>query len=271
MPSCYLFLFVVFLVVIFLVAQLDFVVEMGLLQQFAQVAGAQIRRKRLLFIVVEVVFVGLCMMMGRVELLFFNQLFFKLPVPGAYDETGDFDRNLRLFNRLRRWLLGLLLATQSKQSETRRRRWIHMMGSGRVVLALFRNVSLCVTLRRRSMFLALLIFLHEVFGSRTSCGAASSDSSKVSSSKSVLASGIDRRVLIFRCRLGCDVLRDELLLLNLVEGDSVSGDRLPCPHIRLDCRGYRFSPCAPVPRQRLPGQQSASIPNHAASQSAKAA
>jgi hypothetical protein len=113
------FLVVLFLVEsVFVFVQLDFVIEVRLLKQFAQVACAEIRGKRLLFIIVEVVFVSLRVEVRRVEFFFFNQLFFNVAC------TRRIRRNrrnrgsrlgLRFFNRLgRRWLLRLLLAAEAK-------------------------------------------------------------------------------------------------------------------------------------------------------------
>ena len=79
--SSKLFLFAVLLVEV----QLDAVIEVGLLQHLAQVAGANLVGQRLLFKVVQVVVVGLVavMMAGSVELLFFDGLFFDEAAAGS--------------------------------------------------------------------------------------------------------------------------------------------------------------------------------------------
>ncbi len=56
--------------------QLNLVIEMSLLQHFAQGSGANLIGQSLLFIVFKIVLVRLVVMMRRVELLLFNHLFF---------------------------------------------------------------------------------------------------------------------------------------------------------------------------------------------------
>jgi hypothetical protein len=66
------------------------VVEVRFLQQLAQVAGADLGRQRLLFVVFQVVIVGLDVVVWSVELLLIDRLFFDQP--GARRISGDSDR-----------------------------------------------------------------------------------------------------------------------------------------------------------------------------------
>jgi hypothetical protein len=63
--------------------QLDAMVEVSLLEHFAQVAGAHLRGQSLFFVVFQVVFFGLAMMMGSIKLFFFNELFFNQAAAGG--------------------------------------------------------------------------------------------------------------------------------------------------------------------------------------------
>ena len=80
--------FVVFFVVLAGLAvevQLDAMVEVRLLEHFAQVAGAHLGRQRLLFVILKVLFLGLAVMMmtGSVELLLFDEFFFDEAAAGS--------------------------------------------------------------------------------------------------------------------------------------------------------------------------------------------
>jgi hypothetical protein len=68
---------------------LDFVVEVRLLEQLTQIAGAQLRGKRLFLVVFEIMIVGLAVMvMGSVEFLFFDDLFFNQAGAGRIGGDG---------------------------------------------------------------------------------------------------------------------------------------------------------------------------------------
>ena len=66
-----------FVPILLVEVQLDAVIEVGFLEHLAQVAGAHLVGKRLLFKIVQVVFFALAAMAmrNRLELLFFDNLF----------------------------------------------------------------------------------------------------------------------------------------------------------------------------------------------------
>ncbi len=111
------FIFIVFVVEsVFILAilafklQLDLVIQVGLLQHFAQSSGANLVRQRFLFIVFKVVVIRL-VMMWRIEFLFINQLFFNDAAAGGKGgDGGHRKRFCRRRSRNRGRLLLLLLA-----------------------------------------------------------------------------------------------------------------------------------------------------------------
>jgi hypothetical protein len=147
-------IFVLFVVeCVFLVAilafefQLDFVVEMGLLQHFAQGAGANLVGQRLLFIVFKVVLIRLVTMVTRrVELLLFNHLFLDDAAAGRIGRDGGhrgcFCRGClcRGRSRSRGGLFLLLLAAKTKQTEAARRQWVNAVRGGGIGSTRFRLV-----------------------------------------------------------------------------------------------------------------------------------
>jgi len=64
------------------------VIEVGLLQHLAEVAGAELNGQGLLFVVFEVVVFGLAVMMWSVELFLLNHLFFKVAGAGRVGRNG---------------------------------------------------------------------------------------------------------------------------------------------------------------------------------------
>jgi hypothetical protein len=120
-------LFILIVAVVFAVlaveVQLDAVVKVGFLEQFAQVAGAHLDGEGFFLIVFEVVLVGLgVMVMRRVELLFFDDLFFNVSAAGSVGRGG------RLGSRRRGCgFFGLLLA-QPKEAEGSWRERVNVVG-----------------------------------------------------------------------------------------------------------------------------------------------
>ena len=108
--------------------QLDFVIEVGFLEHFAQVAGAKRSGERFLFVFVEVLHFGLAMagMGDSVELLAIDDLFFNESSAGSVrgncrredGSGGDFPLWRRLF---------VLLLAEAKEAEIVRRQGIDVV------------------------------------------------------------------------------------------------------------------------------------------------
>ena len=103
-------------------------VEVGLLEHLAQVAGAKLVGQCLLFKVVQVMFFGFSeamRMAGSVELLFLDGLFLDEAAAGGIcrDRGG-------LGLRLCGFLVRLLLAAQAKEPESGRRQWVDVVRGG---------------------------------------------------------------------------------------------------------------------------------------------
>ncbi len=115
---------------LFVEVQLDAVIEMSLLQHFAQVAGAQMSGQRLFFVIVQVVSLRLVASQMRcgLKLFAFNHLFFDQPSAGS---IGRCLGSSRCYCRSGLVFL-LFLSAEAKKPKARRGRRIDAVRSRRV-------------------------------------------------------------------------------------------------------------------------------------------